>query len=266
VVAPVPYYLLKQDSSLTCGAASADAIAESCPVYQLLLAMPMTPAAARTNAFALETLRLSYNQLHVTEILAAAGLPKSEAAIYWAFSTHTNPVAEVNPPTGAVPHPVGDRTLTIAVKGTIDPAKLKPTVAGKPGTVTLLDLTAAAKSQLLAAFPAFDATYDGKSIVLTAQAPLVAGDQYGVFLDTGITSPDGKPLVPSPVSFLLTAHGHIAENGTSQVGGVGDADAVMLEMGRAALTQVFDTVELTILTGLDRARMAHVYAFTYGGP
>jgi hypothetical protein len=267
VVAPVPYYLLKQDSSLTCGATTADAIPESCPAYQLLLSAPKaTPASARGNVLQLETLRASFNQLHATDVLAAAGLPKSELAIYWAFPTHTNPVAEVNPPTGAVPHVMGDRTLSVTVKGAIDPSTLKPTMAGRAGTVTLLDLTALAAENIVAGIPAFDVSYQNGNIVLMTQAPLVAMHQYGLFLTTGITSPDHKPLVPSPVSFLLTARGQVAAGGKSLVSGVGDADAVTLEAGRMALTQLFDDPASQILTGLDRAHLAHVYVFPFGGP
>jgi hypothetical protein len=161
---------------------------------------------------------------------------------------------------------MGDRTLSIAVKGAIDPSKLQPTTAGKPGTVTLIDLTAAAASDLVAGLPAFDVTGTSNSIVLTAQAPLVAGHQYGIFLDKAITSPDGKALVASPVSFLLTAHGALAVAGKSQVSGVRDSDAVMLEAGRAALVDLFDNALIKRLTGLDRAHLAYVYAFPFGGP
>jgi hypothetical protein len=262
VVAPVPYYLLKQDTSLTCGAATAEAIPDTCPPY-VLLANQMAPAAARTTVLQLESLRASYNQLHTTELLAQpGGIPKGELAIYWAFPTHSSPVAEVDPPTGAVPKPVDDRTLSIAVDGAIDPAKLVPTTAGKPGTVTLMDLTAVLETNLVAGLPPFEVSYQGQALLLKASAPLVPAHQYGVFMSNGITSPDGKPLVPSPVSFLLTARGTLVKDGKSQVSGVSDADATMLEVGRAALRDLFDNAAIQVITGLDRAKLAYVYAFT----
>ena len=266
LVAPVPYFLLKQDSSLTCGAPTPEAIPEKCPAYALL-ANQMSPAAARTTAAQLEALRGSYNQLHATELLAQpGGIPRGELAIYWAFPTHRSPVAEVDPPTGAVPRALDARTLAVAVNGMLDGSKLTPTTAGKPGTVTLLDLTAAMQSNLIAGLPAFDVEFQAPSLLVKTHDPLVAGHQYGLFLSTGITSPDGKPLVASPVSFLLTARGTLVNGGKSQVGGVSDADAVMLEAGRAALRDLFDNPVIQALTGLDRAKLAYVYAFPYGGP
>jgi len=261
IVAPVPYYLLKQDSSLTCGATAPEAIADTCPPYALL-ASSMAPAAARTTALQLEALRASYNQLHTTELLAMPGnIPRGELAMYWAFPTHSSPVAEVDPPTGAVPKLVDANTLSVTVNGALDPAKLVPTVAGKPGTVTLLDLTEVMAMNLAAGLPAFTASLQAPTLSLKTTAPLVPGHQYGLFLTSGITSPDGKPLVPSPVSFLLTARGALVKDGKSQVGGVSDADAVMLESGRAALRELFDNAAIQVIIGLDRAKLAYVYAF-----
>jgi hypothetical protein len=86
-----------------------------------------------------------------------------------------------------------------------------------------------------------------------------------LFLSTAITSPEGKPLVPSPVSFLLTAHGKLVNAaGQSQVSGVADADAAMLEAGRAALVELFDNPVIQALTGLERAKLAYVFAFPFG--
>jgi hypothetical protein len=266
VVASVPYYLLKQDTSLTCGAAAPEAISDTCPPFALL-AGQMSPAAARATTAQLEALRLSYNQLHTTELLAQpGGIPRSELAVYWAFPVHTSPVVEVNPPTGLVPSFPDDHTVSVAVNGALDPAKLVPTTAGSPGSVTLLDLTAVMASDLIAGLPSFAVTFQAPSLRLQTRDPLVRGHQYGLFLGSGITSPDGKPLVPSPVSFLLTAHGPLVSGGKSQVGGVSDADAAMLEAGRVALGQLFDNVAVQAITGLDRAKLAYVYAFPYGGP
>jgi hypothetical protein len=260
VVAPVPYYLLKQDQSLTCDANTADAIPDTCPVYKLL-AQQMAPDAARMTAFQLERLRASYAQLGTTAVLGqVGGIPSDELAVFWAFPTHSAPVAELNPPT-AVPSLAGS-TITVAVKGALAPATLVPTKASMPGTVTLLDLTAAAGANLAAGLPAFDVAYQPPHIVLTTAQPLVSGHQYGLFLSTGITSPDGKKaLVPSPVSFLLTARGPLVDGaGKSQVSQVSNSDAQQLEAGRSALAAVFDNPLIQALTGLDRTKTAYVYA------
>jgi hypothetical protein len=95
--------------------------------------------------------------------------------------------------------------------------------------------------------------------------PLVAGHQYGVFFTKGITSPDGLAMGTSPVSFLLTAHGKMVDDaGKSQVSALSDAEAAVLEEGRAGLADLFDNPLIQALTGLDRAKTAYVYAFTYG--
>jgi hypothetical protein len=265
IVAPVPYFLLKQESSLTCGATTPETIPDTCPAYALL-ASQMAPPAARATTAQLEALRTSYIQLGVMDVLARAGLPKSELAMFWAFPTHSSPVAEVNPPTGAVPRATDDKTLVVAVKGALDPATLIPTRAGRPASVTFLDLTELGNANLIGGLPAFEVKYEAPSLIVQARDPLVRGHQYGIFLDKSITSPDGKPLVPSPVSFLLTARGSLVSGGKSQVGGVSDADAAMLEAGRLALRELFDNPLTQAITGLDRAKLAYVFAFPFGGP
>jgi hypothetical protein len=261
VVASVPYYLLKQDGSISCGATTPAAVPDACPAFQLL-ASSMDPDVARGSVVQLEMLRGSYATFMTTELLAGlGGIPKEELAIYWAFPAHSAPVAELDPTAGKVPQQMGSNVLRVAVKGTLDPATLKATTATIPGTVTLLDLTAAAGSNLVAGLPPFDVTYDAGAIVLTTRQPLVAGHQYGVFLSTGVTSTDGKGLVPSPVSVLLAARGHLVDGaGKSQVSAVGDADAAQLEVGRAGLADLFDNPLIQALTGLDRARLAYVFA------
>jgi hypothetical protein len=266
VVASIPYYLLKQDGSISCGATSAAAVADTCPPYQLL-ATNVGDGPARASVVQLEALRASYAQLHTTELLEqVGGIPQAELAVFWAFPAHSSPVAELDPKAGLVPRVVGDHELRVAVKGMLDPATLIPTTAGKPGTVTLLDLTAAAGADLVAGLPPFDVAYESGAVVLRTRAPLVAGHQYGVFLGTGVTSTDGKGLVPSPVSFLLTARGPLVAGGKSTVSSVPDPDAMLLEVGRAGLVDLFDNPLIMALTGLDRAKVAYVYAFPYGAP
>jgi hypothetical protein len=236
-------------------------------VYQLL-AGQLPPDAARMTALELEALRASYDQLHVTELLEqVGGIPKSELAMYWAFPTHTSPVAELNPATGAVPSVVGDREMRVAVKGTLDPATLTTTTLGSPGTVTLLDLTAFATGNLMGGLPPFTAAYEDGAIVLRAQSALLPQHRYGIFLANGITDADHRPLVASPASFLLSAHGTlVSPAGQSQVAGVSDAEAAMLEAGRAALAPLFDNPAIPGVIGVDRASLAYVFAFTFGAP
>lgn len=267
VVAPVPYVLLKQTSSLTCGAATPDAIAVTCPAYQLV-AGQMDPTAARATLLQLEALRASYRMLQVTELLEeVGGIPPSELAMFWAFPTHSAPVAELNPAGGALPQVMAPNTIKVAVKGAIDASRLVPTTAGKPGTVTLMDLTATAAADLLAGLPPFDVAYEAGAIVLRTRQPLVAGHQYGVFLTSGITSPDGKGLVSSPVSFLLRARGPLVDAaGKSQVSSVPDALAPLLEDGRASLADLLDNPLVQAVVGIERSKLAYVFAFSHGGP
>jgi hypothetical protein len=266
VVASVPYYLLKQDSSLTCGATTPDAIPETCPPF-VLLATSMGAQVARAAVLQLEALRGEYNRIGITDLLAAAGgIQKSELAVYWAFPTHSGPVAELDPKTGKIPKVMGDNQIQVAVKGPVDPATLRATTAGKPGTVTLMDLTATAGANLVAGLPPFDVAYDKGSIVLTTRMPLVPGHQYGVFLSNGVLALDGKPMVPSPVSVLLTARGKLVDAaGKSQVSSVADADAAALEVGRLGLADLLDNQLIQTLTGLDRSKLTYVFAFPFGG-
>jgi hypothetical protein len=203
--------------------------------------------------------------LHTTDLLEqVGGIPKGELALFWAFPTHSSPVAELLPPV-VVPRVTPPGTLAVAVNGTLDPTKLVPTVAGKPGTVTLMDLTATQGGDLLAGLPPFDVSYEGGAVVLRAKQPLVAGHQYGLFLNSGMTSTDGKPMVPSPVSFLLTARGPVADMaGKSQVSTVPDASAVELEKARASLAPLFDNPIVKGVVGLDRSKLTYVFAFDYG--
>lgn len=266
VVASVPYVLLKQPAPLTCGAATADAIPPTCPAYALL-AGQLDPGAAKATVFQLETLRASYQMFQATELLEqVGGIPPRELAMFWAFPTHSGPVAELDPTAGATPQVTPPNTIKVAVKGAIDPAKLVPTTAGKPGTVTLLDLTATAAADLLSGLPPFDVSYEGGAIVMRTRQPLAGGHQYGVFLTNGITSPDGKHMVPSPVSFLLKARGPLADGaGKSQVSIVPDPLAQLLEDGRASLAELLDNPLVHAVVGLDRAKLSYVYAFSYGG-
>jgi hypothetical protein len=264
VVAPVPYYLLKGDSSISCNATTPDAVALTCPQLQLL-ATSMDLDAARTSVVQLEALRGSYQSLNALPLLEqVGGIPRAELAVYWAFPAHSNPVAELDPLAGKVPKVTPPNEVRVAVKGTIDPATLRPTVGGKAGTVTLMDLTATMGGNLVAGLPPVDVSYDGGAIVMRTHDPLVSGHMYGLFLGTGITTPapESKGLVPSPVSFLLTARGKLVDAmGKSQVSAVGDADAGLLEPGRAALADLFDNMLIQAVTGLDRATLAYVYSF-----
>jgi hypothetical protein len=266
VVASVPYYLLKQDGSISCGATSPDMVPESCPAFQLL-ASSMGTLVARAAVLQLEALRGEYARLMTIDLLGAVGgIPKDELAVYWAFPAHSAPVAELNPKAGKVPQVVSDTELRVAVKGDLDPATLQPTTAGKPGTVTLLDLTAVAGSNLMAGLPPFDVLLDAGSIVLRPRQALQPGHQYGIFLSTGITSADNKGLVPSPVSVLLSMHGKLVDAaGKSQVSAVSDADAALLEVGRAGLADLFDNAIVQALIGLDRTKVAYVFAFPFVG-
>ena len=92
--------------------------------------------------------------------------------------------------------------------------------------------------------------------------PWPAGHQIGLFFTNAIHSPDGAPLVASPVSVLLTLTAPLVDSGGhSTVSGVADADAAAMEAGRQALQPLLDNPIFTPLTGVSRANLVYCYAF-----
>jgi len=162
----------------------------------------------------------------------------------------------------------------VAVQGTVDPASVKAVVVTQSaGSVLLMDLTAAAGGDLLTGLPAAEAHYVAGAlpgtgdIVITAAAALTAGHQYGVFMTNGIVNAAGAPLVPSPISVLLTLHGTLVDpmTGHSTISTVADADAVQLEAGRVQLATLFDNAFFQPLTGVGRDNLVYAFAFAVGG-
>ena len=100
-----------------------------------------------------------------------------------------------------------------------------------------MDLTAAAAGDLAAGFPRVAASYVANAWAPSPSrraAPFPAGTPIGLFFTNAIHSPDGAPLVASPVSVLLTLTAPLVDGaGHSTVSGVADADAAALEAGRA---------------------------------
>jgi hypothetical protein len=257
--------LLKQDSSLTCGAASAEAIDPSCPALALL-AQSQPDAAARASAVTLEAIRSSYLAAGVWQRLAAAGLPKDEVAVAWGFPIHTASVAELDPTVGHVPAVTAADEIRVAVHGPVDATTVTSFIVKKqPGTVILMDLTEAGAGNLVAGFPLIDASFADGSIVIKGSAPFVSGHDYGVFMTSGLKSPDGAALVPAPVSVLLTLPDTLVDgDGRSAISTVADADAATLEAGRKQLSTLFDS--LSAITGLSRSNVVYCFAFTFGAP
>ncbi len=254
--------LLKQDSSLTCGAATPEAIDPHCPALELL-AQTQADAAARASAVTLEAIRESYLASGIWQRLAGAGLPKSEVAVLWEFPIHTASVAELDPSVGLVPEMSAANEIRVAVHGPVDPASVSAFVVRKvPGSVVLMDLSAAATGDLVAGFPEIEAEYTEGTIVMRGKAPFVAGHQYGVFMTNDLRAPSGAPLVPAPISVLLSLAYPVADaSGKSLVSSVADADAVVLEAGRAQLATLFDNPVFGPLTGLTRDNLVYCFAF-----
>lgn len=259
--------LLKEDSSLTCGATTPEAIAPKCPALELL-AQTQPEATARANAVTLEAIRQSYLASGVWQRLANAGLPKREVAVLWEFPIHTASVAELDPSAGLVPVVSAPDELRIAVHGPVDAASVTAFVFRQSfGSVVLADLTAVAVSDLTGGFPSIHASYENGAIVLRGNAPFVAGHQYGVFMTNALHDPSGRTLVPAPVSVLLTLPYPVADTkGKSLISSVADADAAALEAGRAQLAQLFDTPIFGSLTGLTRENLVYCFAFTFEAP
>lgn len=252
--------LLKQDSSLTCGAATPDAIDPNCPALELL-AQTQPDAAARQSAVTLEAIRQSYLASGIWQRLSDAGLPKSEVAVLWEFPIHTASVAEVDPSVGLVPAVTAANEIRVAVHGAVDPASVSAFVVRKQaGSVVLMDLTAAATGDLVAGFPEIAAEYADGAIVVRGKAPFMAAHQYGIFMTNELRAPSGASLVPAPISVLLSLPYPVADgSGKSLVSSVADADAAVLEAGRAELAPVFDNVGP--LTGLTRDNLVYCFAF-----
>ncbi|HEY8926081.1 MAG TPA: hypothetical protein VIU64_16970 [Polyangia bacterium] len=267
VVGSSTHALLKQTMSLTCMAVPPDPIAATCPGLQLL-SQSYPSAVAMQLLFQLEPARQVYAAGGGFELMAAAGLPREELAVLWGFPVHSFSVAELDPPAGLVPAVVAPNEIHVAVQGTVDPASVKATVfMGDIGTVVLMDLSALAAMDLPKGIPPAEASYVAGDIVIRTAAPLVAGHQYGIFMTNGLTDATGRPLVPPPISVLLSLQGTLvdAATGHSTISTVADADAVQLEAGRMQLAALFDNTVLKGVTGVGRDNLVYAFAFAVGG-
>lgn len=266
VVAAVLTALVKAAEPLTCGAATPAEIGADCPYFALL--EPEAGAeGAREALVTLEAYRTQLAALGAWEAVAAAGLPKAEAAALWAFPIHSASVVELDPSLGAEPEVAGPRELRLAVNGPVDATTLTPFRLGFGGTVFLLDLTLLDAGEIAGGVPPFAVTFEDGALVLRAEADLVDGHLYGILITDGVTDPDGAALVPSPVTVLLRATGPLVDaEGHSTVDGVSDADAAELESGRLDLAELLDDELFVVLTKLARADLVYVYAFPFAAP
>jgi hypothetical protein len=261
--------LLKQDTSLTCDAASPADIDPHCPAFEVLAQGAPDATAAAGQLFQLEQIRTAYIGNHGFDAMAAAGLPKEEIAVLWGFPIHTNSVPVLVPNTAAVPHVPAADQIVVGVQGPVDPTTVSAFVVEQQnGPVVVMDLTAAAAGDLNAGFPTVHAQYvpppavPGGAIAIKADAPFPAGHLIGLFFTNAIKSPDGAPLVASPVSVLLRLTAPLVDSGGhSTVSGFSDADAAALEAGRQGLAQVLDNPIFAPLTGVTRANIVYAYAF-----
>jgi hypothetical protein len=275
IVASPTQFLLKQESQLTCGVSTPAELTSRCPAFELLDQPPRTAAAAAAAVFQLEQIRAAYVALGAWDRIASAGLPKAEVAILWGFPIHSGSVAELDPTAGIVPQITGADEIHVGVQGSVDPTTVTPFIVAKAlGSVVVMDLTAAAAGDLLAGFPPVAVSYvptsvaggdtvDG-NIVIKATAPFVPGHQYGIFLQNSLHNTAGQPLVPAPVSKLLTLRGALVDaGGHSTVSAVGDTDAATLEAGRQGLAALFDDPTFSALTGISRGSLVYCYAFPF---
>ena len=263
VVAAPATFLLKQPTSLTCGAASIAAVAKDCAYVETASAI-LPAATVPALLFTLEGERQRLAKLDAWGAVAYAGVALGDVAVLWSFPIHSSPVAELDPSSGRVPRVVSASELRVAFKGELDAKTVSAWKLGAKGTVFLLDLTAlkASPTDTAHGLPAFEAAVDGDEIVLKTGAALPTGHELGVLLTSGIASPSAKPLVPSPVTVLLRATGPLVDAaGHSNVTEVGDADAAALEAGRSELATLLDDELFAMMTGLKRGAIAYVYAF-----
>lgn len=247
--------LLKQEEPLTCGATSPDEVDPHCPALEVV--------GAADRLFQLEAVRAAYNAAGSFTAMEMAGLPREEIAVLFGFPIHTGSVPVLAPP-AVVPRVLAPNQIAVGVQGPVDPATVSAFVATEQnGPVVVMDLTAAAANDLQAGFPRVAAAYAQNAIVIQASQPFPAGHQIGVFLTNAIKSPDMAPLVPSPVSVLLTLRGALVDGeGKSTVSGIADADAAALEAGRLSLAPLLDSGLFTALTGVSRANLVYAFAFT----
>jgi hypothetical protein len=265
VVGSPTSFLLKQDASLTCGARSPGEISDDCPALALV-SRGRSPAEARGALFQLEAVRTGYDDGGGFALMQALGLPKSEIAVLWGFPIHGASVAELDPSAGVVPRVSPAGQLLIDVKGDVDPATLTAIAPGVPGSIALVDLTAALAGDLAGALVTVEPSFEMGSIALGLGAALDPEHTYGVFITRAVTDIRGAPLVPSPVSKLLTLRAELTDaSGKSQVSSVSDAQAAALEQGRAALAALFDDPLVMAATGITREELVYCFAFQPGG-
>jgi hypothetical protein len=259
--------LLKQTDSLTCGATDPASLDPHCPGFEVVAQGATSPEAAAMQVFQLEQIRTAYAEGGAFEAMEAAGLPRDEIAVLWGFPIHTSSVPLLVPPTAAVPRVLAANTIAVGVQGPVDPATVSAFVVRQHnGPVVVMDLAEANAGDLNAAFPPVGAQYvvsgDVGAIAIQAAAPFPAGHPIGLFFSNGIHSPDGAPLVASPVSILLSLTAPLVDSaGHSTVSSIGDADAAALESGRAQLAPLFDNPLFAPLTGVSRANLVYAYAF-----
>jgi len=257
--------LLKQPTSLTCDATGPTMIDPHCAGYEVVAQGSASPAAAAMQLFQLEAIRQAYNAGGGFTGMNTAGLSTDEIAVLWGFPIHTNSVPLLLPGTAAVPVVPAANQIVVGVQGPVDPATVSAFVVRvQNGPVVVMDLTAAAAGDLNAGLPPVAAAYLATpgAIAIQAASPFPAGHQIGLFFTNAIHSPDGAPLVASPVSVLLTLTAPLVDSaGHSTVSGVADADAAALEGGRQALQPLLDNPIFTPLTGVTRANLVYCYAF-----
>ena len=167
VVGSPTQHLLKQESPLTCGAPDSEHADPHCPAIALLGQTPGINAAE--SAFQLEAIRLGYAAGGGWDLMAAAGLPRSEIAVLWGFPIHSSSVAELDPSVGLTPVAAAPDEIRIAVQGSVDPATLTPFVFGAQfGSIVVMGCRA--QVNVLEGFPTVDTTYAAGSIVIKGRA------------------------------------------------------------------------------------------------
>jgi hypothetical protein len=259
--------LLKEPTSLTCDATDPSVIVMNphCPGYEVVAQGAASPLAAAMQLLQLEAIRQAYLAGGGFDAMTASGLPEGEIAVLWGFPIHTNSVPLLLPGTAAVPTPLPGNQIAVGVQGPVDPATVSAFVVRvQNGPVVVMDLTAAAAGDLNAGFPPAAAAYVPTlgAIAIQLATPFPAGHEMGLFFTNAIHSPDGAPLVASPVSVLLRLTAPLVDSaGHSTVSGLADADAAGLEAGRLALAPLLDSLLFSQLTGITRANLVYAYAF-----
>ena len=213
-----------------------------CPAFEVVAqGSPMRRRRPRCSSFKLEQVRHGVpRRPAASRPWRRPGCPRRRSPCCGASRSTRTRFPLLVPGTAAVPHVPAANQILVGVQGPVDPATVSAFVvrrAERAGGRHGSHRGGRRRSQRrLPACRGRVRRQTSAPCVIQASAPFPAGHQIGLFFTNGIHSPDGAPLVASPVSVLLTLTAPLVDSdGHSTVSGVADADAAALEAGAPGL-------------------------------